>query len=60
MKRTLNLKRESLTELTSDELAGMAGAIPPPTPVVLTLPLNHCIVFATVTSCATLNTCLCG
>ena len=71
MKRTLSLKREALAELTTDELAGMAGAIPPPTPVVFTLPLDHCVVVASldltqcvvvgsVTSCATLNTCYCG
>lgn len=28
MKRTLSLKREALTDLTSDELAGVQGAIP--------------------------------
>jgi hypothetical protein len=45
MKRTLSLSREALTELTTDELAGLAAgaAIPPPTPVVHTLPVNYCL-----------------
>jgi len=47
MKRRLMLHRATLTELTSDELMGIDGAdgieVPPPTPVVNTLPLNHCI-----------------
>ena len=46
MKRRLTLHRATLTELTSDELVGIDGAgieVPPPTPAVNTLPLNHCI-----------------
>jgi hypothetical protein len=41
MKRTLSLKRESLAELTGDELAGVVGA-QDYTRVVPTLPVNIC------------------
>ena len=37
-KRTLSLKRESLTELGTDELLAVAGAAAPPTQ-----PLNECL-----------------
>ncbi len=33
MKRTLTLKRESLTELTADDLAGVIGGVLPTTPL---------------------------
>jgi hypothetical protein len=71
MKR-LRLIRETLAELTGDELAGIAAGMQqptPPTPVVHTLPVDRCItvaVAATITACVakTLNcsllpTCYC-
>ena len=69
--KKLRLNRETLAELTGDELAGIAAGVQPtpPTPVVRTLPVNQCItvaVAATITACVanTLNcsklpTCYC-
>lgn len=58
MTRRLNLRREALAELTTDELSGIAGAaVPPPTPVVNTLPINDCIAIATI-HCATRLDCV--
>ena len=37
MKRTLTLKRETLTELTDDQLTGVVGGVLP------TLPLDQCL-----------------
>ena len=37
MKRTLSLKRETVTELLNDELTGVVGGAPPTTPV------NECL-----------------
>ena len=37
MKRTLSLKRETLTELTTDQLTGVVGGVLP------TLPLEQCL-----------------
>lgn len=43
-RRTLALRREPLAELTTGELAGLVGAaVPPPTPVVHTLPIKYCL-----------------
>lgn len=42
MKRTLELRRETLAELAGEELSGVVGA-QGLTPVVFTLPVNHCM-----------------
>lgn len=39
MKRTLSLKREALTELTSEDLLIVAGAVPAPP----TSPVDYCV-----------------
>ena len=49
--RSLSLKRETLTELTTDELAALNGAVPPPTPVIRTLPLNDCVAIVSLSTC---------
>jgi hypothetical protein len=45
MRRTLVLKRETLTEITPHELAGIAGAqaITPACPTVDRCPTDHCV-----------------
>lgn len=45
--RGLALRREALTELTTDELAGLAGAVPPPPtpPEPRTLDLADCLLW---------------
>lgn len=69
--KKLTLNRETLAELTADDLAGIAAGVrpTPPTPVVHTLPINNCVTVAvgpSVTTCIehTLNcsalpTCYC-
>jgi hypothetical protein len=50
----LRLHRETLAELTPDELAMVAGAVQEPTPIIRTLPINNCIaVAATIGACIT-------
>jgi hypothetical protein len=41
MKRSLSLKRETLTQLATDDLVNVIGAYP--TPVVRTLPPTACL-----------------
>jgi hypothetical protein len=47
MAKKLNLRRETLTELSADELATVAGGVIL-TPVVNTMPLDQCIKVASV------------
>ena len=56
MTRKLTVKKERLVELTSDELAGVAGAAPD----AISLPLKTCDYIAptqTVRGCTTAMTC---
>ena len=56
--KKLKLNRETLSELTGDELAGIAAGVAqptPPTPVVHTLPIDRCI---TVAIAATIGACI--
>lgn len=57
-RRTLALRRESLTELGTDELTVVAGAaaqLPPWTPVIHTLPLDRCVVLVSFDCVVTLD-----
>ena len=46
--KKLNLKRETLAELSADELASVHGAVIL-TPVINTIPLDKCVQVASVT-----------
>lgn len=45
MRRRLSLRREALAALTTDELSGVVGAIPPPPtpPSPRTVPVTGCL-----------------
>ena len=43
MKKKLTLQRETLAELSADELAAIDAAVAQPTPVIKTLPVANCI-----------------
>ena len=42
--KKLELKRQTLRELAPGDLKAVGGAIPTPTPVIKTIPLNQCVV----------------
>jgi hypothetical protein len=49
--KKLTLHRETVRELSEAELTQVGGAIPPWTPVIWTLPLDHCIAVASGNPC---------
>lgn len=49
MRKKLSLRRETLTELSPDELAGVAAGVIL-TPVINTVPVDHCLQVASVTA----------
>ncbi|HEU0132261.1 MAG TPA: class I lanthipeptide [Mycobacteriales bacterium] len=54
MKRSLSLKRETLAELTVEQLTHVAGAAAPATGRGTTCPLQNCL---TLETCATQTCC---
>ena len=46
MKRTLSLRRETLTELTAEDLAGIAAGDEAITPYCPTVPVKYCFSLA--------------
>lgn len=55
----LQLNRETLAELTADELASMGGGIVAPTPVLNTVPVSGCIKRLSLACPTQQGTCYC-